>query len=85
MKRRLRDYSNLYEFYKEILNDLIDIHENSDRQDNAKRQYDSFQQDIISFIKFYADFIRLEQVIKKNKNNMIRHLRLKIREDLRKN
>ena len=31
MKRRLKDYSNLYEFYKEILNDLIDIHENSNR------------------------------------------------------
>ena len=36
-------------------------------------------------MKFYVDFIRLEQVIEKNKNNMIRHLRLKIREDLRKN
>ena len=30
MRRKLRDYSNLYEFYKEILNDLIDIYENSD-------------------------------------------------------
>ena len=39
----------------------------------------------MSFIKFYVDFIRLKQVIKKNKNNMIRHFRLKIREDLRKN
>ena len=37
------------------------------------------------FIKFYVDFIRLEQVIEKNKNNMIRHLRLKIREGLRTN
>ena len=60
MKRRLRDYSNLYEFYKEILNDLIDIHENLNRQDNIKRQYNSLQQDIISFIKFYVDFIRFE-------------------------
>ena len=85
MKRRLRDCSNLYEYYKKVLNDLIDIYENSDRQDNAKRQYDSLQQDIISFIKFYVDFIRLEQVIEKNKNNIIRHLRLKIRENLRKN
>ena len=39
----------------------------------------------MSFIKFYVDFIRLEQVIEKNKNNIIRHLRLKIREGLRKN
>ena len=39
----------------------------------------------MSFIKFYVDFIRFEQVIKKNKNSIIRHLRLKIREDLRKN
>ena len=39
----------------------------------------------MSFIKFYVDFIRLKHVIEKNKNNMIRHLRLKIREDLRKN
>ena len=31
MKRRLKNCSNLYEFYKEILNNLIDIHENSDR------------------------------------------------------
>ena len=31
MKRKLKDCSNLYEFYKEVLNDLIDIHENSDR------------------------------------------------------
>ena len=31
MKRKLRDYSNLYEFYKKILNDLIDIHENLNR------------------------------------------------------
>ena len=85
MKRRLKDYSNSYEFYKKVLNDLTDIHENSNRQDNAERQYNSLQQGIISFIKFYADFIRLEQVIEKNKNNMIRHLRLKIREDLRKN
>ena len=37
------------------------------------------------FIKFYVDFIRFEQVIEKNKNNMIRYLRLKISEDLRKN
>ena len=85
MKRRLKDYSNSYEFYKKILNDLIDIHENSNRQDNAKRQYNSFQQDIISFMKFYVDFIRLRYAIEKNKNNIIRHFRLKIREDLRKN
>ena len=39
----------------------------------------------MSFMKFYVDFIRLKQVIEKNKNNMIRYLRLKIREDLRKN
>ena len=39
----------------------------------------------MSFIKFYVDFIRLEQAIEKNKNNIIRHLRLKIREGLRKN
>ena len=31
-------------------------------------------------MKFYVDFIRLEQVIEKNKNNIIRYLRLKIRE-----
>ena len=31
MRRRLKDYSNSYEFYKKILNDLIDIHENSNR------------------------------------------------------
>ena len=28
IKRRLKNYSNLYEFYKEIINDLIDIYEN---------------------------------------------------------
>ena len=33
-------------------------------------------------MKFYVDFIRLNQVIDKNKDNMIRHLRLKIREGL---
>ena len=85
MRRQLKDYSNSYEFYKKILNDLINIYENSNRQDNVERQYNSFQQNIMLFIKFYVDFIRLKQVIKKNKNNMIRHLRLKIREDLRKN
>ena len=31
MKRRLKNCSNLYEFYKKILNDLINIHENSNR------------------------------------------------------
>ena len=31
MKRRLRDFSNLYKFHKKILNDLIDIHENLNR------------------------------------------------------
>ena len=36
-------------------------------------------------MKFYVDFIRFEQAIKKNKNNIIRHLRLKIRKSLRKN
>ena len=41
MKRKLKDCSNLYEFYREILNDLIDIYENSNRQDNNKRQYNS--------------------------------------------
>ena len=30
MRRRLRNYSNLYQFYKEIMNDLIDIYENFD-------------------------------------------------------
>ena len=39
----------------------------------------------MSFMKFYVDFIRLKHVIEKDKNNMIRHLRLKIREGLRKN
>ena len=85
MKRRLRGCSNSYEFYKKVLNDLIDIHEDSNRQGNVKRQYNSLQQGIMSFIKFYVDFIRLKHVIEKNKNNMIRHLRLKIREGLRKN
>ena len=28
MKRRLRNYLNLYQFYKEIINNLINIHEN---------------------------------------------------------
>ena len=37
------------------------------------------------FMKFYADFIRFDQIIEKNKNNIIRHLRLKIRENLKKN
>ena len=36
-------------------------------------------------MKFYIDFIRFNQVIKKNKNNIIRYLQLKIRESLRKN
>ena len=31
MKRRLKGYSNLYEFYKEVLNDLIDIYESLNR------------------------------------------------------
>ena len=31
MRRRLRDYSNSYKFYKKILNDLIDIYKNSNR------------------------------------------------------
>ena len=31
MKRRLKNYSNLYEFYKKIMNDLIDIYENFNR------------------------------------------------------
>ena len=36
-------------------------------------------------MEFYVDFIRLKHAIEKDKNNIIRHLRLKIREDLRKN
>ena len=28
---KIKNCSNLYEFYKEILNDLIDIYENSHR------------------------------------------------------
>ena len=28
MKRRLKDCLNLYEFYKKIINNLIDIYEN---------------------------------------------------------
>ena len=36
-------------------------------------------------MKFYVDFIRLNQIIKKNKNNIIRHLRLKIHKSLKKN
>ena len=36
-------------------------------------------------MKFYVDFIRFDQIIKKNKNNIIRHFRLKIRKDLKKN
>ena len=31
MKRRLKDYSNLYTFYAKIMNDLIDIYENLNR------------------------------------------------------
>ena len=31
IKRRLKDYLNLYEFYKKVLNDLIDIYENLNR------------------------------------------------------
>ena len=31
MRRRLRNYLNLYQFYKEIMNDLINIHEDFDR------------------------------------------------------
>ena len=30
MKRRLRNYLNLYQFYKKIINDLINIYENFD-------------------------------------------------------
>ena len=32
MRRRLKDYSNLYKFYKKILNDLVDIHEDSNHK-----------------------------------------------------
>ena len=85
MRRRLRDCSNPYTFYAEVMNDLTDIHEDSDRQGNAERQYDSLQQGTMPFMEFYADFIRLGQAIGKDKNSMIRHLRLKVREGLRKN
>ena len=36
-------------------------------------------------MEFYVDFIRFDQVIEKDKNNMIRHFRLKVREGFRKN
>ena len=39
----------------------------------------------MSFMKFYVDFIRFKQAIEKDKNNIIRYLRLKIREGFRKN
>ena len=31
MRRRLKDYSNLYIFYAKIINDLINIYENLNR------------------------------------------------------
>ena len=85
MNRRLRDCSNSYINYIEILNELIDIYKNSNRKNNMSRQYEALHMlNSQKFIDFYAEFIRFETILSTNEKTLLRYLYNKIRPSLQK-
>lgn len=84
MNRRLRGCVNPYRLHTEVMDDLAEIYEDSDRQGNAERRYEALQQGIKPFMKFYTEFIQLGTAIHADKYTLLRHLRKKLREGLRK-
>ena len=83
MNRRLRGCPNPYTNYIEILDELADIYEDSDRKNNMGRQYEALHMlNSQKFIDFYAEFIRLGTALGTDEETLLRHLYNKIRPGL---
>ncbi|KAF6240114.1 hypothetical protein HO173_001724 [Letharia columbiana] len=84
MHRRLRNSTNPYQSFTEIMDELADIYENSDRRSNALRDIHALQQRTRPFIDFYLNFIRLATVLNLDETVMIEYyLPNKLRSNLR--
>ena len=67
MRRRLKDYSNLYKFYKKILNDLVDIHEDSNHKIILNDNITHFNKVLYYLWNFTSTLFDLNKLLKKIK------------------
>lgn len=82
--RRIRGCTDPYTLYTEVMDDLSDIYEDTDRKENAGRDYEALVQgNQQPFMEFYSDFIHLASILGTDLDTTLRNLRGKIREGLR--
>ena len=83
MNHRLRGCANPYTNHVEILEELADIYEDSDRKNNMGRQYEALRMaNSQTFIDFNAEFHRLGTALHTDDDTLLRHLYNKIRPGL---
>lgn len=64
------------------MNNLVDIYENSNKKNNARREYRALEQDIRLFMKFYTEFVYLIEICDYNKSIKLYNIKYKIRKRL---
>lgn len=80
--RRIRGTTNPYTSYEEIMNDLAEIFEDSDRKGTAGRQFKALVQGTQPFMDFYSEFTYLANILGADEETCLRELRDKLRAGL---
>lgn len=84
MNRRRRGCDNPYQSYKGIMDELEEVYEDTDRKGSAIIEFDKLQQGKDQpFMEFYADFIRLGQIMKTDTDTLLKDLRKKMRSGMK--
>lgn len=84
MTRRTRNCTNPYASYSEIMDDLADIYEDSDKKRNAMREYRALEQGTRPFMEFYAEFVHLAEICGYNESTKLHDMECKVRKGLQK-
>ncbi len=80
---RNSDSINLYKTVKEVLKELVDMFDDSNKEKNVRREYEELIQRIKKFSEFFAEFQQLFTYLKYNDKQLLSDLKKKINSRLR--
>ncbi len=72
------DSINLYKTVKEVLKELVDMFDDSNKEENVHRKYEELTQRIKKFSEFFAEFQQLFIYLKYNDKQLLSDLKKKI-------
>jgi len=68
---------------KEVLKELVDMFDDSNKEENVRRKYEELTQRIKKFSEFFAEFQQLFTYLKYNDKQLLSDLKKKINSRLR--